>query len=289
MSATADRSLRPAPTAAAISGWATKDWLVDLVFATALVAIALVGFRTGFLGWQWVAAAAAGVVFGLAVAWYAARRHWPVLLTAAALVAVYFLLGGPFAVRDKLIGGVLPSLTTLTDLASAAVTGWKRWLTLLPPVDARGPLVALPWLTGLAGGALTYGIARRWSSAPVVAIAPIGLLVGSIALGTMQSAAKLIQGVLFTLVLVLWIVARSARNRASMQNGAGRSARLATGVGLLAVTALAATFLGPHLPGAQETKVRQVVRTQLVPPYDVAQFASPLAGFRRYTEPTRPY
>ena len=52
-----------------------------------------------------------------------------------------------------------------------------------------------------------------------------------------------------------------------------------------AVTALAATFLGPHLPGAQETKVRQVVRTQLVPPYDVAQFASPLAGFRRYTEP----
>ena len=43
MSATADRSLRPAPTAAAISGWATKDWLVDLVFATALVAIALVG------------------------------------------------------------------------------------------------------------------------------------------------------------------------------------------------------------------------------------------------------
>ena len=285
MSATADRSLRPAPTAAAISGWATKDWLVDLVFATALVAIALVGFRTGFLGWQWVAAAAAGVVWGLAVAWYAARRHWPVLLTAAVLVAIYFLLGGPFAVRDKLIGGVLPSLTTLTDLASAAVTGWKRWLTLLPPVDARGPLVALPWLTGLAGGALTYGIARRWSSAPVVAIAPIGLLVGSIALGTMQPAAKLIQGVLFTLVLVLWIVARSARNRASMQNGAGRSARLATGVGLLAVTALAATFLGPHLPGAQETKVRQVVRTQLVPPYDVAQFASPLAGFRRYTEP----
>ena len=59
MSATADRSLRPAPTAAAISGWATKDWLVDLVFATALVAIALVGFRTGFLGWQWVAGSGA--------------------------------------------------------------------------------------------------------------------------------------------------------------------------------------------------------------------------------------
>ena len=36
MSATADRSLRPAPTAAAISGWATKDWLVDLVFGDAV-------------------------------------------------------------------------------------------------------------------------------------------------------------------------------------------------------------------------------------------------------------
>ena len=49
------------------------------------------------------------------------------------------------------------------------------------------------------------------------------------------------------------------------------------------MTALAATF-GPHLPGAQNEGPSGRACTQLVPPYDVAQF-SPLAGFRRYTEP----
>jgi hypothetical protein len=266
---------------------AARRALVDLAFAAVLVTIALVGFRTGFLGWEWVLAAGAGLVLGLAIAWLGAVRRWPVLLTALLVVAVYFLLGGPLAVRDKLIGGVLPSLSTFVDLAVASVTGWKRWLTLLPPVDARGPLVALPWLTGLVGGALTFGVARRWRSAPVVVVAPLVLLVGSIALGTMQPAAKWVQGVLFALVLILWVVVRSARNRAVMQNGAGRRARLATGAALLAVAALAAGGLAPYLPGARDGDVRQVVRTTLVPPYDVAQFSSPLAGFRRYTEPNQ--
>lgn len=267
------------------AGIAGRHALVDLAFAATLVGIALVGFRTGFLGWQWVLAAVAGLVLGLAVAWLGAVRRWPVLLTALVLVAVYFLLGGPLAVRDKLIAGALPSLSTLVDLATTSVTGWKRWLTLLPPVDARGPLLALPWLTGLVGGALTFGVARRWRSAPVVVVAPLVLLVGTIAMGTMQPAAKLVQGVLFALVLILWVVVRAARARASMQNAAGSTARALTGAGLLVVAALAATVVAPHLPGAGESDVRHVVRTQLVPPYDVAQFASPLAGFRRYTEP----
>ena len=269
----------------AVSGLWQRHALVDLAFSAALVGIALVGFRTGFLGWEWVLAAAAGLVLGLAIAWISARRRWPAVVTMLVIVAVYFLLGGPLAVRDKLIGGVLPSVATLIDLASASVTGWKRWLTLLPPVDARGPLVALPWLTGLVGGALTLGISRRWRSAPVVVVIPMVLLVGSIALGTMQPAAKFVQGVLFMLVLVLWVVARSARNRSTMQNGAGRTARVSTSVGLLVVAALAAAFAAPFLPGVSDTSVREVVRTRLTPPYDVAQFPSPLAGFRQYTEP----
>ena len=96
-----------------------------------------------------------------------------------------------------LIGGVAPSPTTLTDLASAAVTGWKRWLTLLPPVDAR-PLVALPWLTGLAGGRPDLWHRPALVLGPGRAIAPIGLLVGRIALGTNAvGRPKFIQGVLF--------------------------------------------------------------------------------------------
>ena len=77
-------------------------------------------------------------------------------------------------------------------------------------MDARGPLVALPWLTGLLGSAITFGVARRFASVGAAAVAPVVLLIGSIALGTQQPAAKLVQGVLFALVLILWLVARAA-------------------------------------------------------------------------------
>ncbi len=258
---------------------------MDLAFALALVSMALVGFRTGFIGWQWVVAAAVGVVLGILVAHVASIRSWPLILTALVLMAIHFVLGGPVAVRGDLIGGVFPSLETLKDLAVTPVSGWKEWLTLLPPVDARGPLVALPWLTGLLGSALTYGVARRFASVGAAALTPVALLIGSIALGTQQPAAKLVQGVLFALVLILWLVARAARTRAALQNGAGRQARTITGVVLLVVAALAGSFLGQFLPGTDEGSARAVVRSELTPPYDVAQFPSPLAGFRQYTEP----
>ena len=41
---------------------------------------------------------------------------------------------------------------------------------------------------------------------------------------------------------------------------------------------------GPHLPGA-DADARVVARSAVTPPFDVAQYPSPLAGFRRYTEP----
>ena len=280
-----ERVARQPSSRHSLLGMPSRDALVDLAFALALITIALVGFRTGFLGWQWVVAAAVGVALGTLVAHVAVRRSWPLLATVLVLVATHFVLGGPVAVRGDLIAGFVPSLQTLVDLAVTPVSGWKEWLTLLPPVDARGPLVALPWVAGLLGSAATYGVARRFASVGGAAVAPVVLLVGSIALGTQQPAAKLVQGVLFALVLILWLVVRAARTRAALQNGAGRRARTVTGLVLLVVAALAGTFLGQFLPGTDSSSARTVVRDQLTPPYDVAQLTSPLSGFRRYTEP----
>ncbi|MBM6401280.1 transglutaminase-like domain-containing protein [Phycicoccus sonneratiae] len=262
-----------------------RDALVDLGFAAVLCSIALVGMRTGFLGVEWVVAAWVGLLLGLLVGHLAGALRWMALTTFLVLTATYFLLGGPVAVRDNLLGGVVPTPQTFVDLATWAVTGWKKWLTLLPPVDARGAVVALPWLAGLLGGALTLGVARRWASIPLTALAPIALLAASIALGTSQPAALLVQGVGFAAVLVAWLVVRSHRTRPPVQNGAGRGVRLATGAALAVVALLAGTFAGPALPGTSATERREVVRTRLVPPLDVSQFASPLPGYRRYTEP----
>ncbi|MCE1179094.1 MAG: transglutaminaseTgpA domain-containing protein [Micrococcales bacterium] len=257
------------------------DW-IDLLFASALTGIALVGFRTGFFGPMWMVAAVSGLVLGLAITHLTTAYRLPAVATMLALAAAYFLLGGPLAVRNHLIG-VLPSGRTLTDLASTLVHGWKRWLTMLPPVDAVGPLVALPFVTGLVGAALTYGIARRTTSPYAVLVAPISLIGASIALGTQQPAARLLQGVLAGLLVVLWMVVRAMRNRPPLQNGAGRTTRLVTAVVLLLVAGLVGALVGPLLAG--EGQARAVARNVVKPPFDIAQFSSPLAGYRKYTEP----
>jgi hypothetical protein len=141
----------------------TTAQLVDAGFTVALVTLALIGFRTTFygLGWLWVGLV--GLLVGLLISHVTATYRAPGIVTLAAVAAAYLLLGGPVAVREDLIAGVLPSIATFATLVHMAVPGWKELLTALTPVDSEGPYMALTFLFGLVGSALTYAVARRWS------------------------------------------------------------------------------------------------------------------------------
>ena len=262
-----------------------RDGLVDLAFTVVVTALVLLGLRTGFIGWQWVMAAVGGALLGLLVTHIVVSHRWSVLGTFVGLVVVYFLFGGPLAVREDLIGGVIPSGQTLSDLFGALIVGWKKWLTMMPPVDARGPLVALPYIVGLVTSAVLWSVARQTRRGWLLAAVVIALLGASIVLGTLAPAGTLLQGTLLGLVLLAWLVVRDRRTRTSLQNGAGTRARIITGVALAVVAALAAALLGPLLPGRDAAEARTVVRSQLEPPFDIAQYPSPLSGFRQFTEP----
>jgi hypothetical protein len=262
-----------------------RDGLVDLGFTVVITTLLLLGLRTGFIGWQWVVAAVGGAVLGLLVAHIVVSHRWTVLATFVGLVVVYFLFGGVLAVREDLIAGFIPSGETLSNLLGAAVLGWKRWLTMMPPVDARGPLVALPFIIGLVSSAVLWSVARQTRRLWLLAVVVLALLGASIVLGTMAPAGTLLQGALLAMVLLAWLVIRDRRSRTKLQNGAGNRARLVTGVVLALVAALAAALLGPLLPGRDAAEARTVVRSQLEPPFDIAQYPSPLSGFRQFTEP----
>ena len=256
----------------------TRDHLVDLAGCGALVTIALVGFRTTYFGWQWLAVAVLGVLLGLAISHVTAALRLPGLFAALAVVVTYLLVGAPIA------SGEGASTRGLSTIARTAVTGWKDLLTTLPPVDPGGPLTALPWAFGLVGGATAYGIARRWPGAMRALVVPTALLVLSILLGTMTPASLALLGGGFALIAIGYAAARAARGRPALQSGAGRTTRAITAGVLLALALGGALVVGPRLPGA-DSAARTVWRTALEPPFDVAQFPSPLAGYRRFTEP----
>ena len=262
----------------------TRDDLVDAGFTALLMGLALFGFRTVFFGWEWIVAAVGGIILALLVTHLVTAYKLPALVTLLGLVVVYFVFGGPLAVRKDLALGVFPTGRTLGDLASTAVNGWKRLLTLLPPVDATVELLAIPLIVALVGTALTYGLARSARAVYAVALPPLAVLALVIVLGVLQPASLLAQGAVFAVALIGWLVVRSARTRAPLHNGAGRGARLGIGTGLLLLAGVAGLVVGPMAPGTHP-ELRKVARTEIVPPFDIAQFPSPLAGFRKYTEP----
>lgn len=265
----------------AVTGRPGAADLVDAGFLLALVAIALWGFRTTFDSPLFLAAGLAGAAIGVGVSHVATvlRQHWLVLGLLA--VVAFFLFGG--AVTFSAAGGLLPGPHTVGVLALLSVTGWKELLTTVPPVSGRGQLLVLPYLLGLASGSLGHGLGRRTSRPSVPVVVPTATLVAVTLLGTGEPAALLVQGLGFTLAGFSWVVVRRARLVRTVGTGAARRSQAVLAALLLLGAAAAGGLLGGHVPGA-DAGPRVVLRTYVQPPFDVTQYPSPLAGFRKYTE-----
>jgi hypothetical protein len=245
--------------------------------------LALVGFRTTYTGWTFLAVGVGGLVLGVLIGHLANALRQPMITVAVLTVAVFFLLGGAVALRAQADAGVLPTAGTVRGLADVGIHGWKELLTILPPVDGSGPLLVIPYILGLLCGAGGFTLARRVSLSAAPVFAPAAVLAMVILLGTGQPAAQLVQGVVFGCVGLCWAAARGHRNRPPVHHGAGRLARAITGAAVILFAAGAAALVGGAWPGASSHQ-RVVLRSYVTPPFDIGAYPSPLVGFRKYTK-----
>jgi hypothetical protein len=165
--------------------------------------------------------------------------------------------------------------------------GWKDLLTTLPPVDGSSRLLVLPWLLGLLTGLLGAGLSlvrtrRPLVSAPLPLLAPLALLALVILLGTGRPGSLWLQGMVFGVLSLAWLGLRFARTATPVRSLQGRLTRLGTGAVLLGVAGLLAMPVGTWASGGDEGRV--ILRSHVDPPFDVGQYPSPLASFRRYVE-----
>jgi hypothetical protein len=249
--------------------------LVDAAFLLALCGVALAGLATTFTGVAHLLVSLGGVVVGLLLTGLVRALRWPGI--AAVTMALPVWLGI----------GLLVSRAPLGDVADQVVGGWKELLTTLPPVEGSGVVLVLPWTLGLAAGllgALTRGLASgpQLLRTAIVLLAPVLLLGTVILLGVARPQSLWLQGVVFAVVALGWLAVREARRQRPVEgNTRGRARRTVVGVALVA---LAGALAMPVTSAATGDDDRVFLRTHVLPPFDVGQYPSPLASFRRYVE-----
>jgi hypothetical protein len=259
-----------------------REDLVDAGFMIAAVAVALLGFRTTFDSWFFLVVGLAGALLGIVAAHVANTQRWHWVVTLVMAVAIFFGLGGVVALPQDAIGGVVPSLSTLTSLATLGVTGWKELLTTLMPVDGSSEYLVLPYLLTLVTGAAGYSVARRTRKPWPALVMPLALFAAVLLLGGYEPPFLLAQGLGLATLCFAWLTIRTGRRRRLVGTGIASGTRVATGAALVAVALVGGAFLGPMLPGIG-TSPRLVLRTYVQPPIDETQYPSPLPGFRKYS------
>jgi len=250
--------------------------LVDVLCLVGTLALALVPLLEVYGGLAAVPAVAGGLLLGTAAAVVGAWRRWTALGTVAVLVGAFLVAGGALAAPSTTVARVVPTLDTLTTLATGTVTSWKHTLTLQPPVGSGGGVLVAPLLLALVGSAVAASTAlrvRRGSAAGLAAVVPVVVTVGAVVLGVrFPLVPPLATGLVLAAVLLPW---------ASWRAGTLRLRRV------LAVTVMAALVGGAGALGGPAVAAqhdRFVVRDEIVPPFDPRDYPSPLSAYRAFVK-----
>jgi len=259
----------------------TRDELLDALALTVLTCLGLIGFKSAYGGTAYLIVGMIAFAFGLVLAHVTVRLRQPLLLVAIVTVVAACLLSAGVAFRTSATGGFVPTLTTLRELFSAVVHGWKELLTTVQPVGSAGDLLAIPYLLGLLAAVVGYSAARRSRYPGLALFAPAAVVALSILFGAPTPAAEFLQGAAFAGVGLGWMAVRQARRPTIGVRSRSRLMRPLTALAMLAVAVGGASVVGPHLPLAQAQE-RVVLHAQ--PPFDASAYPSPLAGYRKFTK-----
>ncbi|MCL3863200.1 transglutaminase domain-containing protein [Actinotalea sp. K2] len=216
-----------------------------------------------------------GLVLGAGLASVAARRAWPATVTAVLGIAVYLVAGGALVAPATTVGGVVPTLGSLTALLTGVVTVWKQVLTLDPSLGASGNLLTAPYLLAFAGSLGAVSIALRATprrAGAWAALVPFAVLGLAVLLGTKESVRPLPAGTALAGGLLVWVAWRT---------GTFSPRRVVSFLAMGAVVVTGGVVGGPLLA---EQHPRFVLRDELVPPFDPRDHASPLSAFRTFVK-----
>ena len=256
---------------------------LDVAVVAVLAACATMTFGPVFGGTPGYLAAGGGALIGLGLGLLTAWRRIGTALTGALALVAYLVFVGPFALRDSLIAGVLPSLDTLERGSLLIVQAWRDLLTVgVPASSFSGPAV-VPFLAGLVCVLLGMRLALLPRFHLLALLPLLGFLVVGILWGLSQPALGIAPGAVFAVAALIWGRLRlgAARRMGAAEAGLvtrafgrSRATAIALAAGVLALGTLASAGLAVGVGD------RVVLRNIVQPPLDLRAYASPLMGYR---------
>ncbi|MGO2751517.1 MAG: transglutaminase domain-containing protein [Pseudoclavibacter sp.] len=277
---------------ASTSGFGTRT-LVDAGVIAVLTMIASLGFAPAYGSAWFLLASAGGVLVGIGSTLLGHVLGLTRINTLLVATAAYFLLGTTFALPQAGLGGVLPTLATLADLARAPVFAWRDAVTLSTPLLAPTHLAVLPYFTAsissLVSMLVLLWVAPSRAAAiwpPTVALlGPLAVLASAIFVGTEDSVAGVLRGGTFAVISLVWLSWRRGFGNIASNDARRALARSrALGTGVLVLVAALLTTAGGFVASTSVADQRVVAREQITPPFDPFSHTSPLAGFREYSK-----
>ncbi|MCL2804014.1 MAG: hypothetical protein FWD29_08730 [Micrococcales bacterium] len=260
--------IRPPPGPALV-----KSWRQDVIVITCLVAAALAPLAPVFGLAGLAVPVATGLVVGAGLALLGVRLGWsPVVETAAGLLA-YLAVGQlVLAVTGGQVNWRKPPWA-LGDLMLGLTAVWKRLVTVEIPVGGGDGFVLAPLIMALVAELAALSLALRLSGrragwALLVPMVTLGL---ALVLGAGRSLAAWPIGLGLAFGALAWTAWRGGSFEPR------RFQALALCLVVAAGAADAATWVGQLRP-------RLVVRQLIEPPFDPAQYPSPLAAYRHYVK-----
>ena len=256
---------------------------IDAGAILALCVVALYAFRSSYGGVEFLIIGTAAAALGIALAHLATMWRWPILVTAAAAVLLYVVVGGAASLHDRAIAGFIPSPQSMVAALRSVVTGWKELITTAPPVGRTGDLMVLPFLGGFVAGFVAYSLARRLRFAAPALLGPAVVLGVGIAAGTDKPVSLIVHGCVFGVLTIGWLAWREHHRRPLLEGARTNRRQLISGSAVLVAASFGGLALAPRLPFAHRES-RAIWRQTVTPPFDPRQYPSPLSGYRRYVK-----
>jgi hypothetical protein len=237
-------------------------------------------------------------VTGSAIAVLGAVFRWSFAVLLLVTVATFFVIGVPLAVPSESVGGFLPSLEGLRQLAVGVPLGWKQLLTITLPVGTYQALLvpALILVLGTSVVSLSIALRARWGD--VAAVGPVVLFILATALGPAEEAWPVPVTLALVVLSLTWLMARRLHARreairklsSSDSNdhpvlsvpGRDRLVGVRTVLSAVLIFVVAGTAGVAAVSALPPSGDKVVLRSSIEQPFDPRDYVSPLAGFRRY-------